>query len=156
MFDSPVGTLTLVAAGDWLRAITWPDDPPARVRLPPMVARDDHPVLKQAMAQLTEYFGGRRRVFDLPVRPTGTTFQQRVWQELLAIPFGETRSYVEIAGRIGSPMAARAVGAANGRNPISIVIPCHRVVGANGGLTGFAGGIEVKRRLLALEWPSLL
>ncbi len=156
VFDSPVGLLTLVAIGDWLRAILWPDDPTARVELPPTVARNDHPVLSKTIGQLNEYFSGRRRMFDLPVRPVGTAFQQSVWQELLTIPFGETRSYAEIARRVGNPTAARAVGAANGRNPISIVIPCHRVVGANGGLTGFAGGIEVKRRLLALERPSLL
>ena len=110
-----------------------------------------NPILLEAERQLREYFAGSRTRFELPLDPSGTDFQRQVWRELLKIPFGETRSYVEIARRIGSPRAARAVGAANGRNPISIVAPCHRVVGANGALTGFAGGLDAKARLLALE-----
>jgi methylated-DNA-[protein]-cysteine S-methyltransferase len=108
-------------------------------------------VLLAAECQLAEYFRGERRVFDVPLAPRGTEFQQRVWQALREIPFGETRSYGQVAERIGQPTAVRAVGAANGRNPLSIVAPCHRVIGANGDLTGFAGGIETKRFLLALE-----
>ena len=101
--------------------------------------------------QLEEYFAGERTMFDLPIRPRGTQFQISVWNTLLAIPYGETRSYAQIANAIGRPSAVRAVGAANGANPIPIVIPCHRVIGSNGSLTGFGGGIDVKRRLLELE-----
>lgn len=101
--------------------------------------------------QLAEYFSGARQGFDLPLAPEGTEFQRRVWEELSRIPFGETRNYGEIAQAIGNPKASRAVGAANGRNPIPIVVPCHRVIGADGSLTGFGGGLETKQRLLALE-----
>lgn len=102
-------------------------------------------------AQLDEYFAGERKTFDLPLAPRGTPFQRSVWDELLRIPYGATKSYRDIANAIGKPAAVRAVGAANGANPLPIVVPCHRVVGANGSLTGFGGGIDVKRRLLALE-----
>jgi methylated-DNA-[protein]-cysteine S-methyltransferase len=112
--------------------------------------RDDDAVANVA-AQLHEYFRGERQSFDLPLAPHGTEFQQDVWRALQRIPYGETRSYSDIAREIGRPAAVRAVGAANGANPISIVIPCHRVVGSNGSLTGFGGGIETKRWLLALE-----
>ena len=108
-------------------------------------------VLARTMKQLRQYFRGERQTFDLPLAPRGTAFQQRVWNALLTIPFGETRSYLEIARQIESPAAVRAVGAANGRNPIAIVIPCHRVIGSNGTLTGFGGGLNVKRMLLDLE-----
>lgn len=148
---SPVGALTLVAGDRGLKAILWPDDDPRRVRLPAADADPAHPVLREAERQLGEYFGGARRVFDLPLDFTGTDFQKRVWARLLEIPYGETRSYGEIARSLGDPNLTRAVGAANGRNPISIVAPCHRVVGAAGRLTGFAGGLEAKRYLLALE-----
>jgi methylated-DNA-[protein]-cysteine S-methyltransferase len=104
-----------------------------------------------AMGQLTEYFDGQRRHFDLPLRPDGTEFQLRVLDELQRIPYGETASYADIAERIGNPKAVRAVGAANGRNPIPIVIPCHRVIGSDGGLTGFGGGLATKETLLRLE-----
>jgi methylated-DNA-[protein]-cysteine S-methyltransferase len=153
---SPVGVLTLVAAPEALVAILWEQDDPDRVRLGPMVERDDHPVLEATAAQLAEYFAGRRRVFDLPLEFRGTPFQQAVWNALLTIPFGETRSYGEIAHALGRPTASRAVGAANGRNPISIVAPCHRVIGAKGALTGFAGGLEAKATLLGLESPQQL
>jgi methylated-DNA-[protein]-cysteine S-methyltransferase len=105
--------------------------------------------------QLGEYFAGQSQSFDLPLDFHGTDFQKRVWEQLLAIPFGETRSYAEIARALGQPSASRAVGAANGRNPISIVAPCHRVIGTSGALTGFAGGVETKQRLLALEGLEL-
>lgn len=109
------------------------------------------PVLEAAATQLAEYFAGDRRDFDLPLAPTGTAFQQAVWRALRTIPFGTVRSYREIAGQIGQPSAVRAVGAANGRNPLPIVVPCHRVIGSDGSLTGFAGGLDTKRALLALE-----
>jgi methylated-DNA-[protein]-cysteine S-methyltransferase len=148
---SPVGILTLVASDKGLAAILWENDRPGRVRL--NIARQDrkHPVLLEAERQLKEYFAGTRKTFKLPLDFHGTDFQKRVWKALLAIPFGETRSYTQIARQVGKPAAVRAVGAANGRNPISIVAPCHRVIGANGKLTGFAGGLDAKARLLALE-----
>lgn len=152
---SPVGELTLVASDTGLAAILWENDDPARVRLAPQFENPDHPVLRETARQLGQYFAGERWSFDLPLDFHGTDFQKDVWQALLAIPFGETRSYAEIARAVGRPTAFRAVGAANGRNPISIVAPCHRVIGTNGTLTGFAGGIEAKRHLLALEGQML-
>lgn len=152
---SPVGELTLVASEHGLAAVLWENDDPKRVRLEPRVERQDHPVLDEAGQQLGEYFAGQREAFDLPLDFKGTDFQKSVWAALLTIPFGETRSYADIAGQIGKPSACRAVGAANGRNPISIIAPCHRVVGANGALTGFAGGLDAKRYLLGLEGGSL-
>lgn len=148
---SPVGTLTLVASEAALVAILWENDAPGRVPLPILAERPDHPVLAETARQLADYFAGERRTFDLPLDFRGTLFQRRVWAALLDIPFGETRSYADVARAIGAPNASRAVGAANGRNPISIVAPCHRVVGANGALTGFAGGLEAKRYLLRHE-----
>lgn len=148
---SPVGELTLVADDRGLAAILWENDRPDRVRLGALKEKPDHPVLVETERQLGEYFAGERRSFDVPLSFAGTDFQKRVWAALLAIPFGETRSYGEIAGQLGAPGASRAVGAANGRNPISIIAPCHRVVGSNGKLTGFAGGLEAKAFLLDLE-----
>lgn len=148
---SPVGELKLVANGSRLAAILWENDKPNRVRLGAMIESADAPILLLAVAQLEEYFAGRRRRFELDLDFTGTEFQKRVWQALLTIPFGETRSYSDIARQIGSPSAVRAVGAANGKNPISIVAPCHRVIGMSGKLTGFAGGLTAKERLLRLE-----
>lgn len=155
---SPVGTLTLVADDTGLVAILWEDDDPARVPLGATREAHDHPVLVETRRQLGEYFAGTRTVFALPLAPRGTDFQRQVWAALCRIPHGETRSYAEIAREIGRPTATRAVGAANGRNPISIVAPCHRVIGSNGALTGFAGGLEGKRWLLDHERgePSLL
>lgn len=152
---SPVGMLTLVAGANGLAAILWEDDKPGRVRLGAMEEQADHPVLVETATQLTAYFAGERTSFDLPLDMAGSVFQKRVWAQLLAIPFGQTRSYAEIARAIGSPGAVRAVGAANGRNPVSIVAPCHRVIGSNGTLTGFAGGLEAKRYLLAHEGLEL-
>lgn len=148
---SPVGKLTLVATDDGLAAILWENDRPERVRL--NVEEEDvrHPVLMKAERQLRDYFAGRRQHFDLAFDVSGTPFQREVWDALLTIPFGETRSYAQIAHQIGRPAAARAVGAANGRNPLSIVAPCHRVVGSTGALTGFAGGLDVKAHLLKFE-----
>lgn len=148
---SPVGALTLVAGERGLRAILWENEDPRRVRLPATHEDAAHPVLRAAARQLGDYFAGRLRTFDLPLDFRGTDFQTRVWAELLRIPFGETRSYGQIARALGDPNLMRAVGAANGRNPISIVAPCHRVVGAAGQLTGFAGGLAAKRYLLGLE-----
>jgi methylated-DNA-[protein]-cysteine S-methyltransferase len=152
--DSPVGTLKLVATDAGLAAILWPNDDPARVQLGEPVESDSHPVLLETERQLREYFDGRRKVFDLKLDFSGTEFQRKVWAALLTIPYGETRSYAQIARQIGRPDAVRAVGAANGRNPISIVTPCHRVIGSSGKLTGFAGGLETKAFLLALEGPQ--
>lgn len=152
---SPVGALTLVASDKGLAAILWENDDPDRVRLGAREEDAEHPVLAETERQLGEYFAGERKAFDLPLDFHGTDFQKRVWEQLLAIPFGETRSYGEIARALGQPSASRAVGAANGKNPISIVAPCHRVIGTNGALTGFAGGLEAKQRLLALEGLEL-
>ena len=155
--SSPVGRLTLVATDNGLAAILWEHDRPARVRLNIAAEVNDHPVLVETERQLEEYFAGRRTEFAMTLDPSGTPFQRRVWDALLTIPFGETRSYAQMARQIGHPSAMRAVGAANGRNPLSIVVPCHRVVGSTGALTGFAGGLDVKAYLLALEsgLPSL-
>ena len=149
--QSPVGRLTLVATDDGLAAILWENDRPGRVRLNVAEEESRHPVLVETERQLDEYFAGQRTRFALNLDWSGTPFQRSVWNALLTIPFGETRSYAEIAAQIGRPGAARAVGAANGRNPVSIVAPCHRVIGSTGALTGFAGGLDVKARLLALE-----
>ena len=148
---SPVGVLKLVASDAGLTAILWENDDPRRVRLNRVIEDENHPILLETERQLGEYFAGRRRSFSLPLDFKGTPFQRRVWSALLTIPYGETRSYGEIARQIGNPAAVRAVGAANGRNPVSIIAPCHRVIGATGKLTGFAGGLETKARLLALE-----
>lgn len=148
---SPFGELTLVAQDDALAAVLWEDDRPGRVKLGDMTEVPDHPVLVEAAAQLTDYFAGKRTMFDLPLSFSGTDMQRAVWAALLTIPFGETRSYADVARQIGRPTAVRAVGAANGRNPISIIAPCHRVVGSDGSLTGFAGGLAAKETLLTLE-----
>lgn len=152
---SPVGELTLVADERALKAVLWENDDPKRVRLSPRHENSRHPVLMEAEKQLKEYFAGKRAAFDLPLDFTGTEFQRSVWQALLTIPFGETRSYAQIAEQIGNPTAVRAVGAANGKNPISIIAPCHRVIGSNGKLTGFAGGMEAKAFLLKMEGREL-
>ncbi|MFS2223257.1 methylated-DNA--[protein]-cysteine S-methyltransferase [Pantoea sp. B65] len=151
LIASPVGMLTLVASDQGLTAILWENDNPQRVRLPPLTENNQHPLLLETERQLNDYFAGRRQRFDLPLDFVGTEFQKKVWAALVAIPFGETRSYGEIARQIGHPQAVRAVGAANGRNPLSIVAPCHRVIGANGKLTGFAGGLAIKAFLLNIE-----
>ena len=144
--ETPIGPLTLQADESAVTAI----------RFGAGGAQDASPLLDAAEAQLREYFAVARRTFDLPLAPRGTAFQQRVWAALRAIPYGETRTYGELAAAIGSPNASRAVGMANHRNPIPIVIPCHRIIGANGALTGYAGGLEVKRKLLALEGIPIL
>ena len=153
---SPVGQLTLVAKDSALAAILWENERPGRVRIGPMVEDAQHPLLIATERQLAEYFAGRREHFDLPLTFSGTAFQQQVWAALLTIPYGQTRSYRDIAIQIGRPKAVRAIGAANGRNPISIVTPCHRVVGSSGDLTGFAGGLQAKALLLKLEHHALM
>lgn len=151
---SPVGRLKLVAGDIGLSAILWESDDPERVRLDCITQDDEHPILLKAERELTEYFAGERKVFTVELEFRGTDFQLKVWDALLSIPFGETRSYGEIAKQIGCSSAVRAVGAANGRNPISIIAPCHRVIGASGKLTGFAGGLKAKALLLRLEGTS--
>lgn len=145
--DSPIGELMLVSDGTALcRLCMSPHPEPATEGwvADPMPFGD-------AIRQLAEYFSGQRQVFDLPLAPAGTEFQQKVWQALREIPFGQTESYGELAERIGQPKASRAVGAANGRNPIAVIVPCHRVIGSNGTLTGFGGGLDRKSWLLAHE-----
>jgi methylated-DNA-[protein]-cysteine S-methyltransferase len=151
VFDSPVGSLTIIASDVGLRAILWPDDNPARVRLPDATDEPSHPVLVTTVGQLVEYFAGDRIEFDVPLDAVGTKFQRSAWASLRTIRYGTTVSYGEQAERMGDRRKARAVGAANGRNPISIIVPCHRVIGATGALTGFAGGTETKAWLLAHE-----
>lgn len=147
--DSPVGTLLLACDRSGLRQVTFPSkDGPAPFD-PDW--REDSPSLAEPIGQLRAYFAGELETFDLPLAPEGTAFQQRVWNILCTIPYGETISYGEIARRIGNPNASRAVGLANGSNPIPIIIPCHRVIGANGKLTGYGGGLPIKEKLLALE-----
>ncbi len=149
--STPVGILKLIGCEEGLVALLWQNDPPARVRLGDSEELPLHPLLQKGERQLLEYFEGKRRTFSLPLHLVGSEFQKRVWRALLEIPFGETRSYGQLAKEIGNENASRAVGAANGKNPLSIVIPCHRVIGANGKLTGFAGGLKTKAQLLALE-----
>lgn len=148
---SPVGTLTLIAGNGGLCAVLWENDAPNRVRLDKGAHDSGHAVLVAAQEQLAQYFAGERRTFDLALDFNGTPFQRAVWQALLDIPYGQTRSYSDVARAIGNPAAVRAVGAANGRNPLSIIAPCHRVIGAAGALTGFAGGLAAKQFLLKLE-----
>ena len=148
---SPVGILKLVATENALVAVLWENENPKRVRLAELIEQVDHPILLETQKQLREYFAGTRQQFDLPLDFEGTVFQKKVWQALRGIPFGETRSYRDIAAQVGNIKAVRAVGAANGKNPISIIAPCHRVVGVNGKLVGFAGGLNNKEILLGLE-----
>ena len=147
--DTPLGRMTLQAneqglLGAWFTTqTTQPDD---------LGEQDDgHAILNQAALQLSEYFAGIRNQFDVPIAAKGTVFQQQVWQALTTIPFGETWSYQQLADAIDNPKAVRAVGLANGKNPISIIVPCHRVIGKSGKLTGYAGGVERKAALLKLE-----
>ena len=146
---TPIGDLLLAGDDDTLSLVGFPE---GKMRYEPEKGwiRSEAP-FAAARQQLTEYFAGKRKQFDLPLNLTGTDFQLRVLEELQRIPYGETRSYGDIASRIGRPKAVRAVGAANGRNPIPIIVPCHRVIGSNGNLTGFGGGLGAKRALLRLE-----
>ena len=149
--DSPVGGLVVVADDEAITAVSFSDVPPAHA-----VHDDDLPLLRSAREQLAEYFAGERREFELPLALRGTPFQQRVWAALRHVPYGQTTGYGIIAGKLGlSRGSARAVGMANGANPVAIVVPCHRVIGASGKLVGYAGGLDRKRTLLALEAPGL-
>jgi methylated-DNA-[protein]-cysteine S-methyltransferase len=151
--DSPVGELTLIASPQGLRAVLWPGEFDQFETVAPDgdSSSDAAHVLSEAVQQLSEYFAGERHEFDVPLDPVGTDFQRSAWSELRKIPYGETISYGEQARRLGDVRKSRAVGAANGRNPISIIVPCHRVVGSNGSLTGFAAGVEAKAWLLHHE-----
>jgi methylated-DNA-[protein]-cysteine S-methyltransferase len=148
---SPIGQLRLVGSDRGLAAVLWEHDDPLHGRFANAAAETGHTVLMQAQRELEEYFSGSRRRFTVKLDLAGTEFQKKVWNALRTIPFGETRSYGDIAAQIDSRNAVRAVGAANGRNPIPIIVPCHRVIGADGTLTGFAGGLRLKAWLLALE-----
>jgi methylated-DNA-[protein]-cysteine S-methyltransferase len=152
IYDSPVGPLTLISNG---AALTHLEFENPRYPYEP-APRGDDKVLDKARRELDRYFDGKLKAFTAPVAPEGTPFQQRCWAALQKIPYGATRSYGEQAAAIGSPQASRAVGLANGRNPIAIIIPCHRVIGANGSLTGYGGGMERKKFLLELEQGQAL
>jgi methylated-DNA-[protein]-cysteine S-methyltransferase len=152
---TPVGKLTLVASEKALVAILWENEKPKRVKVEIGPEKHNHPILLETKAQLEAYFSAERTDFELPLAPQGSPFQVQVWHALATIPYGQTLSYGELAQQVGSPHAARAVGAANSKNPLSIVLPCHRVIGANGKLTGFAGGLEVKAQLLTFERDAL-
>lgn len=151
--ESPIGTLLLAADAEGLQQILFSTD--GRQARPDSAWQEDASALAEVVRQLRAYFAGELETFDLSVAPQGTPFQQRVWSELQKIPYGETISYGELARRIGNPKASRAVGLANGSNPISIVIPCHRVIGSDGKLTGYGGGLPIKEKLLALEKRQL-
>ncbi|HET8561499.1 MAG TPA: methylated-DNA--[protein]-cysteine S-methyltransferase [Marmoricola sp.] len=156
VMDSPVGELRVIATDDAVLAIEFSPFRGLADGRPVGPRADDHPLLREAVRQLSAYFARELRDFDLPLAPQGSAFQQRVWEQLRLIPYGETTSYGEIARRLGMTNAAsRAVGLANGRNPIPIVVPCHRVIGANGTLTGYAGGVARKQTLLELEQDAL-
>ncbi len=143
---SPVGELTIGAYDSGITVIAFPGEMPTA-----QGAGNPSPLIREAVSQLRAYFAGRLVSFELPLNPAGTAFQKSVWQALLAVPHGATASYGEIAAAVGNPRAARAVGLANGRNPIAIVVPCHRIIGRDGSLTGYGGGLDRKRWLLAHE-----
>ena len=150
--DSPIGRLRLVATDQGLSHLLFDQQVGEDLESDgDEVEADDHPVLAAATAQLAEYFAGRRQEFDIPLDLTGTEFQRAAWSALASVPFGETRSYRQQAEAIGRPKAVRAVGAANGRNPVPIVLPCHRIVGSDGSLTGYGGGLPIKEYLLNHE-----
>jgi len=151
IIPSPVGALQLVACDQGLLAILWHNTKTKSAPAPELVANHNHPILLEAERQLQQYFQGDRKSFSVQLQLIGTRFQINVWHALLAIPFGETRSYGQLARQLGNANAMRAVGAANGRNPIPIVVPCHRVIGASGDLVGFGGGLKIKAQLLELE-----
>ncbi len=152
--NSPVGKLTLIASSKGLHAILWETDRDSEIykkTLKQLIRSKDNKIILQAKKQLTEYFAGQRKKFDLPLILNGTDFQIQAWKQLQKIPYGKTISYGEQAEKIGDKNKARAVGMANGRNPISIVVPCHRVIGSNGKLVGFGGGLPCKQWLLEHE-----
>ena len=151
--ESPVGELRVITSGSGVVAVLWEQEDENRVRFSEPVERVSEPrgITASAIAQLKEYFAATRQVFELPLDPRGTVFQVKAWRSLATIPYGRTASYKEQATLVGSPTAVRAIGAANGKNPLSIILPCHRVIGSNGSLTGFAGGIDAKRAMLEFE-----
>ncbi|MDF9831403.1 methylated-DNA--[protein]-cysteine S-methyltransferase [Parabacteroides sp. PF5-6] len=146
LYDSPIGKVGIAEKDGAITNVFF-----GQTVTPGECSLEETPLLQEAAQQLNEYLAGTRIVFELPLQPEGTPFQRRCWDVLLTIPYGQTRTYGEQATQIGNPKASRAVGRANGQNPIAIFIPCHRVIGANGSLTGFAGGIEIKKQLLMLE-----
>ncbi len=143
-YNSPLGKLWIIADTTSLLEISFTEKPAPATKISEMTARE-----------LDEYFSGRRKIFDIPIRLVGTEFQKKVWHALQKIPYGEVRTYKDIAFAVDCPRAFRAVGMANNKNPIPIIVPCHRVIGADGGLTGYAGGLEIKRKLLTLEQAKL-
>ena len=149
--ESPLGKLKIVYHEQALIALLWPNDDPKRVALGSCIEKSHHPLNRTTKIQLMEYFNKKRSVFDLPLELRGTSFQKEVWKALLDLSYGETSSYLDLAKSIGRPKAFRAVGTAIGKNPLSIIIPCHRVIGSNGSLTRFAGGLESKAFLISLE-----
>ena len=148
-YDTPVGKLCIGEEDDSITRVTWS-------KVPQEYIQEETELILNCKIQLEEYFAGNRKQFDLPLAPKGTDFQKRVWKALTDIPYGETRTYGEIAAAVGSPKAARAVGMANNKNPLGIIVPCHRVVGADGKLVGYAGGMEKKEWLLNLEQEKRL
>jgi methylated-DNA-[protein]-cysteine S-methyltransferase len=154
IMESPIGPLQLISDGESLTGLFMNEYKGGPDPGEDWVRDDSHALLAEARRQLAAYFEGQRKTFDLPLAAKGTEFQRRVWDALGQIPYGTTISYGELARRIGNPGASRAVGLANGSNPISIIVPCHRVIGANGKLTGYGGGMERKKALLALEAPA--
>lgn len=148
---SPVGNIKLLADENALVAVLWEIDDEDRIKLNQYTQNNNHPILLETERQLNEYFENKRTKFDLPINLIGTDFQKRVWELLLTIPFGKTKTYGDMARQLGDPKTVRAVGGALHRNPISIIVPCHRVIGASGGLVGFAGGLNNKALLLNLE-----
>lgn len=151
VIDSPVGNLTLVATETQLYSVFWASPKFSGLPLAGEVFEKENAILKETKKQLKDYFNGERKKFDLPLAWSGTDFQNSVWQALTKIPYGETQSYSELAEAIQNPKAVRAVGMTNSRNPIAIIVPCHRVIGKNGSLTGFSGGLHNKELLLKLE-----
>ena len=152
--DSPIGPLLIAGDGDALHLISFPQQGRAASPQPGWVS-SNRGTVGEAMRQLRDYFASRRREFDLPLAPQGTVFRKAVWRALLEIPYGTTISYGELARRVGNPKASRAVGSANGANPLPIVIPCHRVIAGDGSLGGFGGGLPTKQALLGLESAAL-
>ena len=151
-FESPIGLITVNGNDDGLLGVWYESH--ARTLSDFGVQDDEHPILQLTISQLTEYFNGERREFSIPLAANGTEFQNKVWQALTTIPYGETWCYKDLAIAVGNPKASQAVGGANGKNPISIIVPCHRVIGKNGSLTGYAGGVDIKQALLKLEAKS--
>lgn len=150
-FPSRLGDVLIAAENEKLRWLCFTSGRTALIPGPDWVEDERDPLLDEAKRQITSYFSRRRERFELPLDPQGTPFQERVWSELLAIPYGKTLAYSELARQISKPLAFRAVGAANGQNPISVIIPCHRLIGKNGSLTDYGGGLDKKRKLLELE-----